>query len=34
MRFNVTTFDDPRLHRWLERAASRSKEDWARLAAP
>jgi DNA-binding transcriptional MocR family regulator len=33
MRFNVTTFDDPRLHRWLERAASRSKEDWARLAA-
>lgn len=33
MRFNVTTCDDPRVHRWLEQVAARPKGDWARQAA-
>jgi DNA-binding transcriptional MocR family regulator len=33
MRFNVTTCDDPRLHRWLEHIATRPKDDWVPRAA-
>lgn len=33
MRFNVTTCDDPRMHRWLEHVADRPKDDWAQQAA-
>ncbi len=32
MRFNVTTCDDPRVHRWLEHVAARPKDDWAQAA--
>jgi DNA-binding transcriptional MocR family regulator len=33
MRFNVTTCDDPRVHRWLEHIATRPKDDWVPQAA-
>ncbi|MBN9512695.1 MAG: PLP-dependent aminotransferase family protein [Alphaproteobacteria bacterium] len=33
MRFNVTTCDDPRLHRWLERTAALPADDWSRQQA-
>jgi DNA-binding transcriptional MocR family regulator len=33
MRFNVTTCDDPRVHRWLEHVAARPKADWVLQAA-
>jgi len=33
MRFNVTTSDDPAVHRWLAHVAARPKEAWALQAA-
>lgn len=33
IRFNVTTCDDPRVHRWLEHIAASSKDDWVSQAA-
>jgi DNA-binding transcriptional MocR family regulator len=33
MRFNVTTCDDPRVIRWLEHIAARSRDDWGLQAA-
>lgn len=33
MRFNVATGDDPRLQRWLEQVAIRSKDEWLAQAA-
>lgn len=33
MRFNVTTCDDPRLHRWLERIVAQPADDWSRQQA-
>ena len=33
IRFNVTTCDDARVHRWLEQVAQRPKDEWTRQAA-